>query len=57
MQYRSKPSSGMWQAYVDGSGNRAHAPLLVLGVFIATAAQWETVYDWQAMLDAAQRID
>jgi len=47
----------MWQAYVDGSGNRAHAPLLVLGVFIATAARWETVYDWQAMLDAAQRID
>jgi hypothetical protein len=48
---------GMWQAYVDGSGNREHSPLLVLGGFIATAPQWESfVYDWQEMLDAPPHI-
>jgi hypothetical protein len=46
------------QAYVDESGERSHAPVLVLAGFIAPYSQWEEfIPDWQRMLDMPRRIE
>jgi hypothetical protein len=42
----------MWQAFVDESGDRQHAPIFVLGGFAATIPQWKAFGpEWQKMLD------
>jgi hypothetical protein len=42
----------MWQAYIDDSGHRQHAPVMVLAGFVATVSQWRVFSDeWQQMLD------
>jgi hypothetical protein len=42
----------MWQAFVDDSGHRQHAPVLVLGGFLAPYSQWQRfIEDWRLMLD------
>jgi hypothetical protein len=46
------------QAYIDDSGERSHAPVLVLAGFIAPYSQWEKfIPDWQGMLDMPCRIE
>lgn len=42
----------MWQAYIDDSGHRDHAHVMVLAGFVATVRQWKVFSDeWQQMLD------
>ena len=46
------------QAYIDDSGERSHAPVLVLAGFIAPYTQWKKfIPDWQRMLDMPCRIE
>jgi hypothetical protein len=48
---------GMWQAYIDDSGNRTHSPVMVLAGFVGTVATWgKFSCDWQKMLDARMAI-
>ena len=48
----------IWRAYIDDSGHRAHAPVLVLGGWIAPISNWaEFVPCWKQMLDIKPHLD
>ena len=49
---RDKRFLMMWQAYIDDSGHRQHASVMVLAGFVAAVPQWKVFSDeWQQMLD------
>lgn len=49
---------GIWQAFIDDSGNKSHSPVLVLGGFVAPYKVWEKfTLEWQRMLDMPCRIE
>jgi Protein of unknown function (DUF3800) len=57
-QLRAQRRWAIVQAYIDDSGERSHAPVLVLAGFIAPFPQWEKfIPDWQRMLDMPCRIE
>jgi hypothetical protein len=57
-QGRARRRWAIVQAYIDESGERSHAPVLVLAGFIAPYTQWEKfIPDWQRMLDMPCRIE